>query len=291
MQDNIFNKNNLINCGGKLLDLSHPIVMGILNITPDSFFDGGKFTEEEAIVKQVNQMIFEGASVIDVGASSARPGAREITAKDEISNLIPILSLLTQTFPETIFSVDTVHSQTAEKAVEKGAQIINDISGGTMDESMFEVVAALQVPYILMHMKGTPKDMQFNPSYANVTAEVMDYFTLKIEKLRNLHVHDIILDPGFGFGKTTEHNYQLINRLNDFKIFGMPIMVGISRKSMIGKVLEKKPVESLNGTTVLHVLALQQGANMLRVHDVREAMEAIKLVTFANEVKGKTLND
>lgn len=283
MQDTFFNKNQTINCRGRLLDLSSPVVMGILNLTPDSFFDGGKFTEEEAIVKQVNKMILEGASIIDVGAMSSRPGAFYLTPKEELSRLMPALTMLVKIFPDCIFSVDTVNSLTAEKAIETGAHMINDISGGNADSRMFEAIAAMQVPYILMHMQGTPMDMQVNPVYEDVTEEVTNWFIGKTAQLRKLYVHDVILDPGFGFGKTTEHNYTLLNHLADFSIFEMPLMAGFSRKSMICKVLGVKPDAALNGTTVLNVLALQKGANILRVHDVKEATEAIKLVGFGKE--------
>jgi len=280
-QDTSFYTNRTINCRGKLLDLSVPAVMGILNITPDSFFDGGKFTEEEAIVKQVKEMITGGAAIIDIGAASSRPGAAEISEKEELGRLIPMLDMLVREFPEAIFSVDTWRAPVAEKAIAGGAAMINDISGGTMDNLMFETVARLQVPYVLMHIKGTPRDMQFNPTYTDVVKEVLDYFIEKTEKLRRLGVHDIVIDPGFGFGKTVEHNFRLLNHLHVFKMLQMPLMAGISRKSMVCRVLEKKPEQALNGTTALHVMALQQGASILRVHDVKEAMEVIRLVTFA----------
>jgi dihydropteroate synthase len=289
LQYTSFYKNRLINCRGRLLDLLNPVVMGILNITPDSFFDGGKFTEEEAIVKQVNQMIADGAAIIDVGAASTRPGAKEISVKEELSRLIPVIEMLTGEFPNAIFSVDTYRAEVAAKAIGKGAHLINDISGGSMDAKMFDTVASLQVPYILMHIKGTPGDMQFDPVYKNVVEEVLDYFTHKVESLRTLGVHDILIDPGFGFGKTVEHNYQLLNSLSDFSIFEMPLVAGISRKSMVCKVLGVKPSAALNGSTVLHVLALQRGAKILRAHDIKEAMEAIRLVTFAEKVKSYEL--
>lgn len=285
MQDTFFYRNQLINCRGRLLDLSRPVVMGILNITPDSFFDGGKFTEEESIVKQVRKMFDDGAAIIDIGASSSRPGAPEINEKDERARLIPVLNMLLKTFPEGIFSVDTTHSETAVMAIKSGAHIINDISGGSMDERMFEVVADLQVPYILMHIKGTPADMQFNPVYVDVVREVMAYFVRKMEILRQLKINDIIIDPGFGFGKTTDHNYELLNHLEDFRTFMVPVLVGVSRKSMINKVLGTMPAQALNGTTVLHTLALERGARILRVHDVKEAVEAIKLVEFSRHFK------
>jgi len=283
LQDTFFYTNRSVNCRGRLLDLTNPVVMGILNVTPDSFFDGGKFMEEEAIVKQVGQMLSAGAAIIDVGAASTRPGAGEIPVKDELSRLLPVLEMLTKEFPSAIFSVDTYHSDVAMKAVEKGAHLVNDISGGSMDENMFAVVGEMQVPYVLMHIKGTPADMQFDPVYENVTIEITDYFIRKLEKLHSFHVNDIILDPGFGFGKTVDHNFILLNHLNDFKIFGLPVMAGISRKSIVCRTLGVKPADALNGSTVLHVLALQQGAKILRVHDVKEAVEAIRLLSVAQK--------
>lgn len=225
-------------------------------------------------------MILEGAAIIDVGAMSSRPGAAYLTPKEELARLMPTLTMLVKTFPDCIFSVDTVNSQTAEKAIEAGAHIINDISGGNADARMFEAIASMQVPYVLMHMQGTPADMQINPVYVDVTEDVMKWFIDKTTRLRKLYVHDVIIDPGFGFGKTTEHNYTLLRHLADFRIFEMPLMTGFSRKSMVCKVLGIKPADALNGTTVLHVLALQRGAKILRVHDVKEAVEAIKLVGF-----------
>ncbi len=283
MQDTFFYRNQLLNCGGRLLDLSRPAVMGILNITPDSFFDGGKFTEQEAIVKQVSKMLAEGASIIDIGASSSRPGATLLSPEDELKKLLPILRLLKDEFPDGTWSVDTCYARTAREAVEHGAHIINDISAGQIDPDMFATMAVLRVPYVMMHMLGTPADMQRNPTYNNVEEEVMCFFIDRLEKLRNLNLHDVILDPGFGFGKTLEHNYRLLNRLEDFKIFGLPVLVGLSRKSLVCRVLDVPPERALNGTTAMHVMALQRGASLLRAHDVKEAMEAIRLVAYAGQ--------
>lgn len=283
MQDTFFHKNHLLNCRGRLLDVGRPVVMGILNLTPDSFYDGGKFTEEEAILKQVTYMLDQGASIIDVGAASSRPGAGIVSEKEEQERLLPALDLLVKQFPQAIFSVDTCQAMTAEKAIVHGAHIINDISAGMADPKMLETIASMQVPYIMMHMQGTPATMQQNPVYEDVVEEVIRFFIGRLEKLRKLYVHDIILDPGFGFGKTVAHNFKLLNALDDFRIFELPVMAGLSRKSMICKTLGVNPGNAQNGTTALHVLALQGGANILRVHDVKEAMETIKLVLTARQ--------
>ncbi|PCJ24621.1 MAG: dihydropteroate synthase [Flavobacteriales bacterium] len=252
--------------------------MGILNVTPDSFFDGGEHTNEEAIVQKVNSMEYDGAQIIDIGGYSTRPGATEITEEEELARVLPIVKLIKSNFNDLIISVDTFRSNVAEKCVEAGADMINDISGGGLDHNMFSCVANLKVPYVLMHIQGTPQNMQKNPTYTNVVEEIKSYFEEKINQLNILEINDIILDPGFGFGKTVAHNYELLNNLSVFKSFGLPIMVGISRKSMINKVIDSTPEEALNGTTVLNTIALQLGANILRVHDVKEANETIKLV-------------
>lgn len=270
--------NYTINCNGRLLDLSEPCVMGILNITPDSFFDGGKYIEEEQILKQTEKMLSAGAAIIDVGAASSRPGAQMLTADEELKRILPVIALLKKNFVDVIISVDTFHSAVARKVVDAGAAIINDISAGQMDAEMFKTIAALQVPYVMMHMQGTPQTMQQNPKYNDVVMEVIDFFVEKMEQLRALHVHDVIIDPGFGFGKTVAHNYELLSSLNNFQIFGVPLMAGISRKSMICKVLKVNPENALNGTTALNTIALLNGAKMLRVHDVKEAVECVKLV-------------
>jgi len=266
-----------INIGGKLVDFSQPMVMGVLNLTPDSFYDGGKLTDINTTANKVGRMIDEGASIIDIGGQSTRPGAEPISAVEEWNRIKDELVLLRKSFPQTIFSVDTFYSEVAEKAVATGADIINDVSGGTIDEKMFDTIAKLKVPYILMHMKGTPQTMQQAPQYENVVKEVMDFFVERIHKLTALGVNDIIIDPGFGFGKLPEHNYELLSRLSVFKILERPVMVGISRKSMVNKVVGTKPEDALNGTTVLHTVALQNGATILRVHDVKEAVEVLKI--------------
>jgi dihydropteroate synthase len=267
-----------INCKGKLIDFSIPRVMGILNITPDSFFDGGKYKNETEILSQVEKMLTEGATFIDVGAYSSRPGAKHISKEEELARIIPIIELLVNHFPKIIISVDTFRSTVAEKSVAAGAVIINDISGGKMDANMFETVSKLQVPYIIMHMLGTPQNMQQNPQYEDVTKEVISFFATQIFKLHQLKLNDVIIDVGFGFGKTIAHNYELLKNLDLFKSLDAPILAGISRKSMLYKPLEITPQTALNATTSANTIALLNGANMLRVHDVKEAMEAIKIV-------------
>lgn len=267
-----------INCNKKLIDISSPKVMGILNVTPDSFFDGGKYKKETDILLQVEKMLSEGATFIDVGAYSSRPGAMHISEEVELQRIVPILELLVQNFPEIIISVDTFRSNVAQKTIEAGAAMINDISGGKMDANMFETVAKLQVPYILMHMLGKPKNMQENPSYEDVTKEVISFFAEQLFKLHQLKVNDVLIDVGFGFGKTIEHNYELLKNLSLFKNLDAPILVGVSRKSMLYKPLKITPRLALNATTSANTIALLNGANILRVHDVKEAMEAIKIV-------------
>lgn len=266
-----------INCQGNLIDFSTPKIMGILNITPDSFFDGGKYKTEKDILLQTEKMLFDGATFIDVGAYSSRPGAKHITEEEELQRIIPVIKLIAKHFKEAIVSVDTFRSKVAKETVENGASIINDISGGKMDEQMFATIAALQVPYILMHMQGTPKNMQENPQYENITQELRTFFATQISKLRALQLNDVIIDVGFGFGKTTEHNFELLKNLSLFESLNVPILVGISRKSMLYKVLDIVPKEALNATTVANTIALLNGANILRVHEVKEAMETIKI--------------
>jgi dihydropteroate synthase len=251
--------------------------MGILNITEDSFFDGGKHTSEAGWMAQTQKILNEGADIIDIGAASTRPGAKIIAASEEISILKPVIRSIRREYSDSLISIDTYHGSVAEMAISEGADIINDISGGEMDNTMFACIARLKVPYILMHMKGTPENMQQNPHYENLIAEMMLYFAKKVNKLRLLGVNDIIIDPGFGFGKTLEHNYQLLQKLEVFKFLELPILVGFSRKSMISKILATTAAEALNGTTVLNTIALLKGANILRVHDVKEAVEAVKL--------------
>ncbi len=273
-----------INCKGRLLDLSNPIVMGVLNLTPDSFFDGGKYSSEKAILTQVERMLTEGAALIDIGGMSSRPGADIVSPEEELLRVMPSINLIVKNFPDLILSVDTVHSKVAKEAVEGGVHIINDISGGDIDSEMFATVAKLEVPYVLMHMKGKPSNMQSQPAYDDVVQEVLDFFVKKIGELRALGVKDIILDPGFGFGKSLEHNYDLLKNLEVLKILELPLLIGISRKSMIYKLLETSASEALNGTTALHMVALQQGAQILRAHDVREAREVIQLYSQLNKV-------
>ena len=277
-KDTFFSRKLTINCKGELYDLSQPKVMGILNVTPDSFFDGGKYISDEMILNQVIMMMNDGCDILDIGAYSTRPGALEVSLNEELKRLESALKLIRFHFPDIIISVDTFRSEVAKSVVKEfEVDIINDISAGDMDAKMYETIAELDVPYIIMHMQGTPQNMQQNPQYENVVKDVMDYFSEKLEKIKLLGINDVILDPGFGFGKTVDNNYQLLKHLDDFKIFELPILVGLSRKSMINKVLETSPDEALNGTSVLNTLALINGVNILRVHDVKEAKEAIKL--------------
>ncbi|QVY65098.1 dihydropteroate synthase [Polaribacter sp. Q13] len=267
-----------INCKGTLVDLATPKVMGILNITPDSFFDGGKYKNESDFLNQTNKMISDGATFIDVGAYSSRPGAKHISEEEELQRIVPVINLLVQNFPEIIISVDTFRSKVAQETINAGAAIINDISGGKMDDTMFTTVANLQVPYILMHMLGTPQNMQQNPVYKDVTQEIISFFAAQIHKLHQLKLNDIIIDVGFGFGKTNVHNFEILKNLELFKSLDAPILAGISRKSMLYKTLDISAQEALNATTSANTIALLNGANILRVHDVKEAVEAVKLV-------------
>lgn len=271
-----------INCNGKLIDLSTPKVMGILNITPDSFFDGGKYSNEEAIISQVQKMLNDGATFIDIGAYSSRPGAKHISEEEELNRIIPVIQLLVKKFPNILISIDTFRSTVAELCIKNGACIINDISAGSLDAEMFSTIAKLQVPYIMMHMQGSPQNMQNNPTYTNITQEVLRYFSIKISELRALGVNDIITDVGFGFGKTIDHNYELLKNLPLFKNLETPMLVGISRKSMLHKPLNISTEEALNATTSANTIALLNGANILRVHDVKEAAQAIKIVELLN---------
>lgn len=271
-----------INCKGTLIDVSTPKVMGILNITPDSFYDGGKYKSENDILNQAEKMLIDGATFIDVGAHSSRPGAKHVSEEEELQRIVPVIKLLIKNFPKVIISTDTFRAKVAKETIEAGAAIINDISGGDMDANMFETIAKLQVPYILMHMQGTPQNMQTNPSYENVTTELIHFFSEKIYKLNRLQVKDVVLDVGFGFGKTIEHNFQLLKELMYFKSLQTPILVGISRKSMLYKTLDITAREALNATTSANTIALLNGANILRVHDVKEAIETIKIVQQLN---------
>lgn len=278
----IFTKKN-INCKGKLLNFSKPVVMGILNVTTDSFYKLSRYNTEKEIVERTQQIISEGGTIVDIGAYSSRPGADFITQKEELEKLELALKIINKNFSDLIISVDTFRADIAKKVVnEFGVSIINDISAGELDNKMFRTISELNVPYIIMHMKGKPENMQQNPVYENMIKEIIMYFSEKIDKLKYLGVKDIIIDPGFGFGKTLEDNYLLMNRLDNFSIFDLPILVGISRKSMIYKLLNISPDEALNGTTVLNTFALQKGADILRVHDVKHAVEAVNIFNILN---------
>jgi dihydropteroate synthase len=276
------NKN--INCKGKLVDLNEPKVMGILNITPDSFYENSRVNSIEFALKKVEEMILEGVEMIDIGAYSSRPGAAEVSESEELERLEPVLKALVEKYPDLIISIDTFRSKVAEKSIALGAAIINDISGGGADEKMFETIARLKVPYILMHTKGTPKTMQSLANYDDIFKEMILYFSEKISQLRKLGVNDIIIDPGFGFAKTLEQNYFLMKHLKRFQILDCPILVGISRKSMIYKFLNIQAEHALNGTTVLNTLAIEKGASILRVHDVKAAKECVNIVNFTKNI-------
>ena len=269
-----------INCKGVLMDFSTPKIMGIVNLTPDSFFTRSRFQAEKEILQQVEKMLEEGADIIDLGAFSSRPNSDFITEEEEKERLLSPLKSIVKAFPEAVLSVDTYRCTIATQAVSEGATMINDISGGDLDDNMFETIATLQVPYVLMHMKGTPKTMQQAPVYEDVVKEITKGFSARLNRLNELGVNDVILDVGFGFGKTLEHNYTLLKHLNYFHSLGRPILTGLSRKGMIQKLIGESAENALNGTTAAHVLALQNGANILRVHDVKEAKETIQIVDF-----------
>jgi len=273
----------VLNIKGSVLDLSIPKIMGVLNVTPDSFYDGGIYSSEKKILKQVEKMVLDGADIIDVGGYSSKPGATPITIEEEEKRVIPIIKLIYKTFKESIISVDTFRSEISEKSINAGASIINDISGGDLDNNIYKIAGKYKTPYIIMHMRGNPSNMQNNPVYKNINYEIIKDLSKKIDLAQNNGVCDIIIDPGFGFGKTIEHNYQILNNLKLYKILDKPILVGISRKSMIYKLLKTEPSKALNGTTVLNTIALINGANILRVHDVKEAKEVIKLCSFLKE--------
>ncbi|MFC2117055.1 dihydropteroate synthase [Bacteroidota bacterium] len=277
-RDVSLSKKEVINCGGKIINLSNPLVMGIVNVTPDSFYDGGKYNNIGETVERVREIIDQGAGCIDIGAYSSRPGADIISAREELKRLDKSISAIRKKFPDVIISIDTFRAEIAKKLVaEYDVNIINDISGGEFDAKMFDTVAELQVPYILMYMKGTLENMHLNPGYSDLLGEIIDHFQKKIEKLLTLGVNDIIIDPGFGFGKTMDQNYQMFNELSSFNIFGLPLLSGISRKSMIYKYLEISSESALNGTTVLNAYSLLAGVNILRVHDVKEAVEVCRI--------------
>ena len=268
-----------INCNSRLIDLNLPKVMGILNVTPNSFYDGGKHNEINSIMHQVDKMLSEGADFIDIGAYSSKPSAEFVSEEEEIKRLVPIIKELVDHFPTIVLSVDTFRANVAKVAVEHGAGIINDISAGLLDEKMLETVADLKVPYIMMHMRGNPQTMQSLTNYDDIVKEMIFYFSERIQKARSFGISDLIIDPGFGFAKTLEQNYEVLHKMELFSMLELPLLAGISRKSMIYKVLENSPQEALNGTSVLNTIALQKGAKILRVHDVKEAVECIKLVS------------
>jgi dihydropteroate synthase len=271
-----------INCLGKLIDLSVPKVMGILNVTPNSFYDGGKYSDAKSMLFQVEKMLSEGATFIDIGAYSSKPSAEFVSEEEEITRLLPIIDLVLKNYPDTLISVDTFRANVARVGIENGACIINDIAAGSLDEKMMQTVANLQVPYIMMHMKGNPQTMQSLAQYENVVKEMLFYFSEKVSQARSFGINDLIIDPGFGFAKTVEQNFEVMNNLELFQMLELPLLVGVSRKSMIYKTLGTSAEQALNGTTVLNTISLQKGANILRVHDVKEAMECIKLQDSLN---------
>jgi len=268
-----------INCKGKLIDLTTPKVMGILNFTPDSFYDGGKYKSDSEIIHQVEKMLVEGADFIDIGAYSSRPNAAFVSEKEEISRITSVLNLIQRNFPNILISIDTFRSEVARVSLENGAAVINDISAGSLDKHMWDVVAQYNVPYIMMHMRGTPQTMHEFTQYEDLVKDILFCFSEKVKTARNRGINDIILDVGFGFSKTLEQNYELLHKLELFNLFELPTLVGVSRKSMIYKALNIEPSEALNGTTVINTIALQKGASILRVHDVKQAKEAIDLVS------------
>lgn len=272
----------LINCKGQLIDLSIPKVMGILNVTPNSFFDGGKYKNEEEIISQVNKMLSEGATFIDIGAYSSKPSAEFVTQAEEIERIVPVIELLLKHFPEALLSIDTFRSEVAKASIESGAAIINDIAAGELDNKMFDVIAKYNVPYIMMHMRGNPQTMQTLTQYGDIVKEMLFYFSEKVKKARSLGINDLILDPGFGFAKTTNQNYEVLQKMELFNLLELPVLAGVSRKSMIYKTLNNTAQEALNGTTVLNTIALTKGAKILRVHDVKEAVECVTLFEKMN---------
>lgn len=271
-----------INCKGQLIDLSTPKVMGILNLTPDSFYDGGKFKDQDIALKQVEKMLHEGATFIDVGAYSSRPKAENINEAEELQRILPVVELILKEFPDTLISIDSFRSKVAKLCIEAGACMVNDISAGKLDETMMKTIAKLHVPFIMMHMRGTPQTMQQHTDYNNVVKDILFYFSERIAAARALGIVDIIIDPGFGFAKTMDQNYEILKHLELFKILDLPLLAGLSRKSMVYKPLGLSSKEALNGTTILNTIALHKNASILRVHDVKEAMECIKLTECLN---------
>jgi dihydropteroate synthase len=283
VKDSLFCTKNTLNAGGKVLDLSGPLVMGILNSTPDSFYEQSRFQSDIPMLDKVASMLTDGADILDIGGYSSRPGAENVSAEEELGRVIPSIRAIKKEFPEAIVSVDTFRAVVAKEAIESGADMVNDISGGGLDEHMFELVAKYKVPYVMMHMKGSPQDMSMYTRYENILVEMLNYFQRRLFELRVLGVADVVLDLGFGFAKTREQNFFLLKNLRIFKMLDCPILVGLSRKSLIYKTLEIEPSEALNGTSVLNTMALLNGGAILRVHDVKEARQAIKLVS---ELKG-----
>jgi len=266
-----------LNCAGRPLDLARPVIMGIINVTSDSFYAGSRFTALDEIVKQAEKMLQEGAQILDIGGMSSRPGATIISAEEEVERITPVIKTLVKEFTEAIISLDTIYGLSAKAGADLGVGIINDISAGRLDSTMYSTVAELGLPYVLMHMQGHPGTMQSNPQYTDVVTEVLDFFIAEVGKLRALGVKDIVLDPGFGFGKNLQHNYSLLKNMHVFQILDLPLLAGLSRKSMIYRLLETSPEEALTGTSALHMIALQQGAKILRVHDVKPAAEVLRL--------------
>lgn len=273
-----------INCKGQLIDLTTPKVMGILNVTPNSFFDGGKYKNESEILSRVAKMVNEGATFIDIGAYSSKPSAEFVSEEEELQRIVPIVKLILEHFPKTLISIDTFRSEVAKACIENGAAIINDISAGILDDKMLETIAKYNVPYIMMHMRGTPQTMQTMTNYQNIVKEILFYFSERVAKARSFGVNDLIVDPGFGFAKTLEQNYEVLQKMELFEMLELPLLAGFSRKSMIYKTLHSSAEEALNGTTVLNTIALTKGAKILRVHDVKEAMEC---VTLFNKINAK----
>ena len=271
-------RKNKISIGSEEIDFTIPIVMGIVNVTPDSFYDGGKMTDKKVLLSTVEKMVNDGVSILDIGGVSTKPGAMQVSTKTELERLLPAVVAIRNNFPGIPISIDTFRSWVAVRIIDEiGPVMVNDISGGSLDSNMFETIGKLKVPYVLSHIQGTPSTMQENPQYGDLIKEISTYFSEKVKRLSKLGVEDIIIDPGFGFGKNLDHNYELLNRLDSFKVFQLPVMVGLSRKSMIWKALEITPENSLNGTTVANSMAIMGGADILRVHDVKEAVEVIKI--------------
>lgn len=271
-----------LNCKGRLIDLTTPKVMGIINITPDSFYDGGRLKTDQEILEKAENMLAEGAVFLDVGGYSSRSGAENISVEEELKRVLPVLELILKKFPEAILSVDTFRSEVAQKSVDCGGSVINDISAGFLDEKMLETVARLQVPFVMMHMRGTPETMQQLTDYENVVTEVIQYFSQRIALAQKLGINDLILDPGFGFAKTVAQNFELLKKVELLQNFNLPVLVGLSRKSMIYKTLHTSPDHALNGTTALNTVALMKGVSILRVHDVKEAVECVRLIQQLN---------